>query len=229
LPAGDVLACRTADSLVLLVPERDFRRLYFVTRDPADLSRVVAGRPVQADVIVTHIHKLDETDLRDAVLSADFAPYAEYRRMTMRTLPPARPAAEAQFAAAEDAEGIDALLHATFDRFTDHLPEREQLLERIAKREVLVRRANGRISGFVIFVIDGAVANFNYLFSDRDDPLTTMVLLHQLYAVLRARGIERGFLWSNVRNAAVIRLHERFGWKADGLRASYYLRSACAA
>ena len=226
LPTGDVLVSRTRDSVVLLVPEYDFHRLYFATVDTSDLREVVAGAPVQTDISVTHIHKLDESDVREAFTSSGYAPYAEYRRMTTRNLPAPRPASQPEFATPADADAISTLLEQTFDRFTDHLPARELLLERVAKREVIVRRSGNAISGFVIFVIDGAVCNFNYLFSDRDDPLTTMILLNQFYAALRERGIQRGFLWANSRNTAVVRLHERFRWKHDGLRASYYLRSA---
>lgn len=227
LAAAEVLVGRTQESLVLLARELDFIRLYFVTRNTADLRLAVAGTPTDADVIVNHIHKEDDAGVSEAF--AGFAWYSTYERMINRAAG-ARPRHEdVVFAADADADEVSSLLATTFDKYTDHLPSHDALRARIAGEEVLVRRSNDRITGFVIFAVDGGVANFNYVYNDRDAGHDATALIDTFYAVLHDRGIRRTFLWVDARKSGVVRLYERFGWKRDGLRATYYLRKACAA
>jgi hypothetical protein len=219
LPPGSTFVQSDA-TLLIFAPEAGFQRLYYVTRSLADLQTILSRAGVPVELIVASVQKEAEPDLTAVFSAAGFAPYAVYQRM--RAAQMRMPAVSSRPSFATDAEvtEIHALLVRHFDAYTDHLPTGEEL----RRREMLVRRNGDRVCGFIVFVIEHGVCNFNYLYNASENPPELMLLLRDFYTVLRERGIQRGFLWVDTRKNAVIRLHERFGWKLDGLHTSYYRR-----
>jgi hypothetical protein len=216
----DTVIMKSEASVIALAPERGFQRLYFVSTDAGDLSTLLT-RVTGTEIVIEQVHR-DDDALRGTFLSAGFEPLARYHRMWNRDMRSAPADEQFALATSADFEEIDALLAAAFDPRTDHLPALSELKE----REAVIRRLGDRICGFVVFAISGAVANFNYLYSDCGDPTITLAMIETFYALARERGATRTFLWVDERKDGVIRLYERFGWRADGLRASYYRKPA---
>ncbi|HEX7192459.1 MAG TPA: GNAT family N-acetyltransferase [Thermoanaerobaculia bacterium] len=219
--AEESIVIRGTDSLVVLAPERTFHRLYFVTRNIDELGALLREITPGREVVIEQVHHEDDP-LAHTFTSAGYEQIARYQRMWNRDMRTAPADGRFTLATAKDLAEIDALLVTVFDPRTDHLPD----IHGLAEREIIIRRIDGRLCGFIAFVVEGAVANFNYIYSDCGDPSITSAMIDTFYALARERGARRTFLWVDDRKPGVIRLYEGFGWRADGLRASYYRKAA---
>jgi hypothetical protein len=149
---------------------------------------------------------------------------ALFQRMTHNKLPSRPLNASLAYATPEDAGQIHQDLFRTFNKFTDHLPDMNRLLEYIAKQFILVNRKGGRVLGAVIFQILGRQVNFNYFYNSSPEALDALRLQSNFYGLMHQRGIRSGFLWVNSTNQGVIRMHQAFGWRFDGLKDCFYLK-----
>jgi hypothetical protein len=221
---GDrVLMADSECSVVFLSAEFDFYRLYFFTREVADLGRLLASTRLPGPTVSGYLSKVPVPGVNEAFAAAGFSAHARYRRMTSVRLP-RRPASDVSYAEAHEVQGLHQELFAIFDRFTDHLPTKEKLATFVSQRQVIVNRRDGVISGAVIFqILDGRV-NYNYLFNRSADPMDLLRLQTNFYGVMAERGIQSGFLWVNEANTQIVRLHASLGWKFDGLVDQFFLQ-----
>ena len=224
MAGSNLLAAATDRSVVFLNDEFDFFRLYYFTRDLADLGDVLSRLPYPGTTVCGYLTKsAPDAPTLAALQQGRLERHSHFRRMTHTKLP-VRPAAlTTSYAEPADADALYAELFAIFDPFSDHLPKRETFATWITQRQVLVNRRDAAITGAVVFQILGKQVNFNYLFSRSADPMDLLRLQSSFYAEMHTRGLRSGFLWVNATNTPIIRLHASFGWKFDGLEDRFHL------
>ena len=67
--------------------------------------------------------------------------------------------------------------------------------------------------------------NYNYIYNLSRNGLDFLRLQNNFYGVMHQRGIRAGFLWINQTETRLAALHESMGWRFDGLKDYFYLRS----
>jgi hypothetical protein len=221
-----IFIATTARSVLFANDEHDFFRLYFLTNDPADLEQMLRDAACPGDVVTGYLTWAVDEKIGAALQHSGFNPIAIYRRMVSYRLPLKQPNPALEYAVAADVDQIHDCLFQTFNKYTDHLPTKNRLLDYIVKQQVIVNRQAGQILGAVCFQLQGPRVNFNYLYNLSPDGLDFLRLQNNFYGVMNQRGIRGGFLWINQTATRLAALHHSMGWRFDGLHDYFYLRSS---
>jgi len=164
-------------------------------------------------------------DIEICLMNLGFHLHATYDRIVCTNIRSDQPNTYIDFASPRDREHIHALLFRAFDKYADHIMLIEELDELITERLVILNRdPRGTIDGLVVFPLKGQSCHFNFLYN-RGGSVGLSRLLGNFYGVLTERGVKAGFGWVRRTRPLVLRLHESFGWKKDGLVDRIYLRS----
>jgi hypothetical protein len=210
-------------SLVFVTDDLDFLRLYFLTKDAADLKNLLSIINFPRTTVTALVSRQFQPDIDDAFLANGHRHHALFRRMTTRSLRVSKTNPRLEFAGLDD---IDELLHrlqTDFDPYTSHPPSRAVLADYIAKQWVLVIRKEGRITGYIVFQIIGSQVNYNLLFYAGTDPGDFLFLQNNFFGLLARQEIRAGFLWVDETNTRVLKMNEISGWKLDGLMTKYHI------
>lgn len=218
-----ILGICTDRSVMFVNDDADFLHLYFYSSDLDDLEALLKAARFPAPVVIDYITKEPDEQVKEAFRDAGFSAYATFVRLSNYNLRTNEKSNRVQHAETEDLEELWRLL-MKFDKYTDHLMEKEKLLRLIREQQVIVNKKDGAIKGYIMFQTMGAKVNFNHFYNRSDDPRDTMILLESFYNVLQERGIKSGILWVNVENIRVLKLHKQFGWREDGLKDLFYIK-----
>jgi hypothetical protein len=221
-----ILTVATTRSVLLANDEHDFFRLYFFTSDLTELEQILRDVDLPGDVVAGYLTRAADENIAAAFQQSGFKPIATYRRMITYRLPPQRPNPALEYASAADVGPLHEDLFRAFNKYTDHLPTKNRLDDYVANHWVIVNRQAGRIRGAVCFQLQGPRVNYNYLYNLSGDGLDFLRLQNNFYGVMHQRGIRAGFLWVNQTDTRLAALHESMGWRFDGLKDYFYLRSS---
>jgi hypothetical protein len=211
-------------SLFFFHEEWDFARLYFYTFDAPNVAQALLTMNWPPIVVTDWISKGDAVDADQFLTKLGFHLHATYDRIVCKAIRSERPNITMFFASEADREAIHSLLFRVFDKYTDHIMPAEELGELIVQKQVLLSRdPRGAIDGLVVFPVNGQNCNFNFLYNSGGS-LSLAQLLGNFYGVLTERGVQSGFSWVRRTRPLVLKLHESFGWKKDGLVDYIYLR-----
>lgn len=226
-PAQSSLLMLATDAAVVFASlEHDFHRLHYFSASVESLGALLAAFPVGRDAVIGYVDKSKNETLCAAFSAAGYHEKAHYQRMTNVKLPLRKVRSEPEFAREDEAGELLHLLAGTFDPMTDHLPELQRLREIVAAKQALVSRTDGKLSGALVFQQPGKQVNFNFLVNRGGNTMDLLALQNGFYHVMAQRGITSGFLWVDSRNVGVIKLHQAFGWRFDGLNDWFYTRQA---
>jgi len=225
-----ILTAATARTVLLANDEHDFFRLYFFTSDLADLQQILRDMEFPGDVVAGYLTKAAdgtvEKEVGAAFQQSAFNPIATYSRMITYGLPPQRPNSALEYAVDADIDQLYETLFRTFNKYTDHLPTKSRLHSYVANQWVIVSRQAGRILGAVCFQLEGPRVNYNYIYNLSGNGLGFLQLQNNFYGVMNQLGIHAGFLWINQTETRLATLHQAMGWRFDGLKDYFYLRSS---
>jgi hypothetical protein len=221
-----ILTAATARSVLLANDEHGFFRLYFFTSDIADLERILRDVDLPGDIVAGYLTKSADKNIAAAFEQSGFNPIATYRRMITYRLPPQGPNPALEYAIVADVDQLYEGLFETFNKYTDHLPTKNRLQGYVVNQWVIVNRRASRILGAVCFQLEGRRVNYNYLYNLSGNPLDFLRLQNNFYGVMHQHGIHAGFLWVNQTDTRLAALHESMGWRFDGLKDYFYLRSS---
>src|SRR5438034_188193 len=221
-----ILTAATARSILLMNDEHDFFRLYFFTSNLADLEQILRDVAFPGDVVAGYLTRAADENIAAAFKRSGFNPIATYRRMITYRSPPQQPNSALEYAIAADVDKIYEELFQTFNKYTDHLPTKDRLHSYVVNQWVIVNRQADRILGAVCFQLKGPRVNYNYVYSISGNAVDFLRLQNNFYGVMHQRGIHAGFLWINQTETRLAALHESMGWRFDGLKDYFYLRSA---
>jgi hypothetical protein len=211
-------------SLCFFFDEWDFARLHFYTFDAASLAAELQTLNWPPIVVVDWISKEGPASADMLLSSSGFHLHAIYDRMFCRNLRRESPSTPTQMASDNDTDAIHYSLLRVFDKYADHIISVKELRQLIGQRQVVVTRdPQGKIDGFAIFPISGQSFHFNFLYNS-GGPAQLAHLLGSFYGALSERGVQSGVGWVRRMRPQVLRLHQSFGWKTDGLVDYIYLR-----
>lgn len=220
----DRISCIATDQAVaFLIPEEGFSRLYFQAVDAHSLELLLPECQGRGVLVIGYVDRSRNDLLCAAFERNNFRQIAQYSRLVHDdfALPPH--AVPPEYAMLHEADHLMGMLRAAFDPFTDHLPSPADLRQRIAEQQVIVRRQEGSVTGFVVFHMTGHLVHFNYLLN-RGRPGDGLLLLHSFFRCMVERGVSRGFLWVNSANVRAQHIYLSNGWRPDGLSDWFFLR-----
>jgi hypothetical protein len=220
-----ILVAATDATILLLNDEYDFFRLYFFSRDFADLGKALYQTEYPGDVVVGYLTKKVDQGVVAAVERASFRPIATYGRMETYALPKQQTNPFLEYAVPADTDQLHQDLFRAFNKYTDHLPTKKRLLDYIRNNQVIVKRQNGQIVGGVCFQLHGFKVNYNHVYSLTAHGLDFLQLQNNFYGVMNQRGVRAGFLWINLANDRLASLYRATGWRFDGLQDYFYFRA----
>lgn len=125
---------------------------------------------------------------------------------------------KAEIAAIEDVDRIFQLLNDTFDIISGHLPNQLELEKMIQDEEVLVVKIKGKVEGVLLFENIGVKSYARALCIDeeyRNNVLGYVLLVG--YLNRHREGTNLFYLWVDSENKEVLGLHNKLGYKEDGL------------
>jgi hypothetical protein len=212
-------------SLCFSHDEWDFARFYCYSFDPSELARDLEELRWPPLVVTDWISRTGIDAMEESLAKLDLHLHATYDRIVCKKFRSEHTNADIRFAGSADRDTIHALLFRVFDKYADHIMPIEELGEMITQEQVILsHNPQGAIDGFVILPILGQSCNFNFLYNS-GGPLSLSSLLGNFYGLLNERGVHAGFSWVRRTRPLVLKLHESFGWKKDGLVNRIYLRS----
>jgi len=212
------------ESIVFRDEDTDFFRLYFYSIGLKSLPSLIKGVTI-SPMVVDYISKEPPGEIERIFFEAGFEKYAVLQRMINNNLRRLQRVEPLLFAEEEEWRMVMEKLNTGLDKYTGHFPQKEELVNLIRNKRILVTRKNNEITGLIMYKITEKKCNFNQWYSAKDnDPMDGANLLVNMYALLDEMGIRSGFMWVNEKNTPVIKIHQRFGFKPNGLKDYVYLK-----
>ncbi|MBR1579795.1 MAG: hypothetical protein IJ668_04780, partial [Selenomonadaceae bacterium] len=157
-----------SDKTLIAVRKSDgFSRLYFFTVDADDFIINLRSllptieRPIAFELFVDRRNADQVEDVQRNLIELGFRHHATQTRLTKIVSTNEYGEIESEwYARADDCDEIMEILLQDFDPLCDQVPERDELLDRIANKEVLVARNGDRIASVIMFKRGAAVADW---------------------------------------------------------------------
>jgi hypothetical protein len=212
------------ESLYFVFDEWDFARLHFCTFDAVKLATEIQKIKWPPIVVTDWISKSGSSSAEALITGAGFHLHAIYDRILYKSLRSENTNTQLKFADLAERDSIHALLFRVFDKYADHIMPIQELDDLISQKQVIVSRDSRlAISGLVVLPTNGQNCNFNFLYNS-GGAVNLSQLLGNFYGLLTERGIQAGFSWVRRTRPQVLKLHQSFGWKTDGLVDYIFMR-----
>ena len=200
-----------------------FNRVYFLSDDAEELTRALKDMG-EDDVINIPSKKDLQDDLLDILHQSGYSLFETYERMYNNCVEP-RGAFDADLAGPADADGIYQLLYEKFNPFTDTLPTRQEILDLISRKWVLVNRdeTNGKVEGALLLRFEPQKCHF-YIWVDASNFSKALNLYINGFNYMNEKGYQKAYLWVRSTNIRPKKIYETFGFKCDGLKDYTYTK-----
>ncbi len=212
------------EAIVFMDRDTDFHRLYYYAVSLSNLSDILRSVRV-SPVVVDILSKVQTEDIEKVFYDGGFKKYAVLTRMinnSLRKFPRVEPL---YYANEKEWQVIIDVLNIGLDRYTGHFPQQAELIDLIRDKKVIVAKKENTITGLIMYQVMGKQCHFYQWYSAKENDASDGAnLLINLYAVLDELGIRKGYLWVNDDNAPVMKIHQRFGFKPDGLKDFIYFK-----
>lgn len=215
----------TRKSLVFLIPDSDFSRVYFLTSDlsdlPAPLCDTIRGR----DVCLNYVCRGEIPEPLHKILDS-IMPYSlRHERISKHSFKEIPTAPD--YAIPEESDEINSLLQANFDKYDNFLPDMEELKAGIREQTVIVSRGEDGIDGLLLYSVRGKTVHSHLLYAKNNNPFV-FARLHAFreYECVR-RNVKSVYAWINPDlNRRLIAANLAAGFIRDNILDYYYLRRA---
>jgi hypothetical protein len=228
LEASSFPVLRSEHSLVFLDLRATGWQVFYATREPADLTRLLqhlSREPLICDVRVRIGESAYGAEIPAAFQAAAFEQIARYIRMTTPSIamhPSTRAVVPATRA---DADAVADLLQLAFDPRGEHLPSREELVRWLDLGQVLVHRTGHMVDGLCVWQIDGHTCHWRFWTTrPGTHPAIAVGLLGDMVAELGRRGVSKTVLWVDADKAGPRATYRRLGFRDDGVETHVYTR-----
>ncbi|MDR3339757.1 MAG: hypothetical protein LBT25_06670 [Candidatus Symbiothrix sp.] len=210
----DYIEC--SETLLLRKSYDNFSRIYYLSSNAAQLVGLL-GYLSGKDIINIPSKAELSVGLTDLLLSGGYALYATYERQVNNHVE-SRGEFAGYFAEQEDVSTIYDILYLKFNPFTDRLPSRQELMEMVDKKEILVNRdGENKVTGILTFTLKKAVCNFNHLI-DTTESSNGLFLLLKMFDYMGENHVAQSAIWVNINNQKMKKIYQILGYKPDGLK-----------
>lgn len=215
--AGRLRALATDGAALLLRADRDFHHVHHVAVDQRALGAALTrlgGGTYTTDLV----GRGDMLDRVCATYAANgFAPHCFLQRMSRVQTPDEPGDGDAAAATPDDAPEVAEFLERLLDRFSDQVPDVDELRrEACAGRLIIVRRGDA-VAGILIYALKGRAAELRFWHVDPDAHGEGIGRRLMASFLARCAQAQRLTLWVNGTNERSISIYNHYGFAPDGL------------
>lgn len=226
---GDLFSMTAGNVLFVLRRDRDFLHLSYLASTAADLALAVrelvasVAETVTVDVLGPRARIAEIIALFE---QAGFRGQCLLERMTKVTrpedaAPPAAPDPEIVLAGEGDGAALAAMLEAELDRFSEQIPDADEMARAASERKILIIRSGIRtgqaIAGMLFYEVTGQSSLLRHWVVDpayRDQRIGAR-LMRRYFA--ECKDVRRFLLWVISDNHNAIDRYRHYGYQQDGL------------
>lgn len=212
------------NAIIFFIREYDFYRLYYAYTDMNAFENLLRNIP---DNISYSIEILQKEPLSDEVKNTidKYAPFntifirmrAALSNIKVQTFYKPN---EIEYASPNEVELIHKSMFSTFSKYYSHIQTIETLQNYVDNRQIIVvRDDDSNLAAFLIFTINGLVSHNNQAININGNPAYGIKVIDSYYSRMRELGIKNIYLWvDTINNSKVQKMHEIYGYQADGLK-----------
>ena len=209
--------------LVLVESHTGFNQLYYFL-ESGDIDSIsginndllLSYSPLYADITLKTDFQYEGSVFSDL----GFKPFRKYiRKSVVNSNLKIRRMMDTQFATLDNLNEIKNLLDSQFDLMADHIPTDIELAALIQRQQVLIIPINGVIAGTLLFEDIGkrSYASALCVSPDYQNSFVGYSLLADYFIRHDMDKTRLFYLWVDEANVSVKKLHDRFGYRFDGL------------
>ena len=206
----------TEHTLLARRKDRNFYRLYICSDSEDDLIYLLNN----LDNCVYAVNIPTKKDIKPwefLFSKTSFSFFAKYDRYKNTNIVE-RASSIGEYASIMDTDGImellDISLESDFNVYTDYLPTKDDIVEMINNRQVIIYKENGKVLGIHIFTIEGKKCYLNLWYDLSGNGLC---LLFDVYNMMYKEGLKLAYFWVKSTNKKVIKIHKLTGAEPDGV------------
>lgn len=205
---------------LLLRRDRDFHHLYLNFSNPDTACRLINNLHIETPVVADVIYR--ENSHLDMINLLSEAGFVRYRHLHRRIRPPQdlphrRSNGDIHSALDIDAKEILSDLELHFDRFSEQLPELDEVRNAISMNQIIVSRLNSSLAGFLFFESSAKSSHLRYWFVKpdfRDRQVGTSLIRNYLEYQCPSTLSQ---LWVVDENDLAIRKYDYYGYSSSNL------------
>lgn len=209
-----------SNTILVRKKEFDFYRLYILSRDPKETEMLLASLN-DSDYVINIPSKGKIDDWDELLINSGFTFLDVYSRFYNNNIP-SYPSSIETFASEEEVDDVAELLYSNFSKYTDHLPDRQEILDMVKNHQVITDYMDGKLCGVMIYTIIGNKGYQNFWINKKGE--NALSLLFKAKNILIEHGIKYCYYWIKDTNKPVIKIHTLLGGKPDGLKDYSYLK-----
>ena len=116
---------------------------------------------------------------------------------------------------------LKLIYNGEFSFYTDYLPTREEIVNMISNRQVVVNKCDNKVLGVIIYTIEGRKCYLNLWMDYSGEGL---FLLFDIYNIMVEKSLKYAYFWVNSTNKKVIKIHKLTGATPDGVSDYTFLK-----
>ncbi|MBQ9312822.1 MAG: hypothetical protein IJ213_07245 [Bacteroidales bacterium] len=220
-----MMSFHTDGTLLLKKNYVNFCRIYFISDNKSELIKLFSELN-NTDAINIPTKKDIDEDMLEILKAGGYKSLTVYERLYKNTNE-ARGEFEESFAKPEDVDTImSLLLEQLFNPISDRIPSREEILDSIYKKQVLVNRdTEDNVNGVLIFSIEGKKCNF-LEWASTASAGESLFLFYNAFNLMNEKGIERSTIWVRSDNLRPKKIYQSWGYQPDGLKDYTFVKYA---
>jgi ribosomal protein S18 acetylase RimI-like enzyme len=211
-------------ALLILRRDSGFQRVYHFAADLEALSAVLrysSGELAASGVLTTDLigRSLDVDPIALVYRESGFADHNCLVRMIRMAAPEevAESEPDVEFAKATDVAAVADFLGRLLDPYTDQIPDENEIREASARRNIILVRRGGSVSGLILFETMGLTSHLRYWYVDgsaRNQGIGAR-LIRQFFRL--SIGSKRVILWVVGDNSDAISKYRHYGFRLETL------------
>lgn len=217
------------DFMIIIQQEDDFSRIFFTVGCDVDLANFFAKILFRDDTYVLEIvgRERGMEQLVSSLETASWEKYAVLNRWRTNAIllyPPRKCEASLKIATQCNTDVIMELMNHTFDKYISHLPTKSYLQHLIRKGLVFLAEVNKEIVGIICLETIGDHGKYLYQIMS-DKKYREMGIAEELAKYAFGHYSEDTIFtsWVDCKNIASCSLHNKLGFKPDGLATWVFL------
>lgn len=198
-----------------------FYHLYYYTNSLADLQILVNNHLPQKKLVLDIIGKSKNlNDLENLFVKANFKKHTQLERYTRINQSDSTfyfLSDEVSLAEKEDADAIARMFEENFDKFSEQVPQLNEVKKLIDEKKILIVKENDNIKGFLVRTFNGQSSILNNFLVDkrfRGEKIGSKLLK---YYISESKAVKRMMLWVVFDNETAINVYQHHGYIKDDL------------
>ena len=212
---------------VLIRRDRDFFHTYMNFSDTTKAQFLLNDLPGDEIFVADVLQRgSSHQSMLDILKFGGFTPYRELNRIQRlpQSMAVAAHKVDIRLAGLADADHILISLESNFDRFSEQLPEINELYEAIGNNQILIALSDGHPAGFLFFELVGASSIVRYWYVDtnfRDKNIGSSLIRHYLMVCCPNTSSQ---LWVATDNTNAKLRYHHYGYSALDLSDQIMIR-----